>query len=89
MLGKHAVAVVVNAGDSTQEITLPLWKLGIDDNMTVTRVIEADSSRYNVGLHHRGTKNGELRCRLAPYCAKVYINWAEEEYNLKDVEKDV
>ena len=89
MLGKHAAAVVVNAGDSTQEITLPLWKLGIDDNMTVTRVIEADSSRYNVGLHHRGTKNGELRCRLAPYCAKVYINWAEEEYNLKDVEKDV
>ena len=89
MLGKHAAVVVVNAGDSKQEIRLPLWKLGIDDNMTVTRVMEADSSRYNVGLYHRGTKNGELRCTLAPYSAKVYINWAEEEYDLENVEREI
>ena len=88
MLGKYIAVTVINAGDCTQEFDLPLWQVGVTDEMTITRVIRTDLERYNVGAHHRATRNGRLHCVMGPYCAKVYINWAVDEYNIRwrDVE---
>lgn len=83
MCGKNIAFVVVNAGDCTQEVDLPLWQLGITDDMTVTRVVKTDINRYNVGLHHRAARNGMLHCIMEPYSAKVYINWAGDEHNIQ------
>ncbi|MDO4266166.1 MAG: glycoside hydrolase family 13 protein [Eubacteriales bacterium] len=86
MLGKHISFTVVNAGDCTQELELPVWLLGITDDMTITRVVHTDHTRYNVGLHHRASRNGSLHCTMPPYSAKVYINWAADEYNISWVD---
>lgn len=86
MLGRHIAFVVINAGDCTQSVDLPLWQLGITDDMTVTRVAEADQNRYNVGLHHRAVRGGMLHSVLEPYSAKVYINWAADEFNIRWVD---
>lgn len=88
MLGKYIAVTVINAGDCTLEFDLPLWQLGVTEDMTVTRVIQTDFDRYNVGAHHRAARNGRLHCIMGPYSSKVYINWAVDEYNIRwrDVE---
>lgn len=86
MLGKHIAFTVVNAGACTEEFDLPVWQLGITDDMTVTRVAQTDCSRYNVGRHHRAPRGGMLHCVMGPYSAKVYINWASDEYNIRWVD---
>ena len=88
MLGKYIAVTVINAGDCTQEIDLPLWQLGVTAEMTITRVVQTDLERYNVGAHHRAARNGRLHCVMGPFSSKVYINWAVDEYNIrwKDVE---
>ena len=86
MYGKYIAFTVVNAGDCTQEVDLPVWQLGITDDMTITRVVQTDGTRYNVGRHHRAARNGHLHCIMAPYSSKVYINWASDEYNIQWVD---
>ena len=88
MYGKYIAFTVVNAGDCTQEVDLPVWQLGITDDMTITRVVASNQDKYNVGYHHRGSKNGWLRCRMMPYSAKIYINWATDEHNVTWVERN-
>ena len=82
MYGRYAAIVVVNAGDSTMEVRLPVWEAGIDSDTPISRVIETTSNRYNVGYHDRATKNGFLYCKMEPYSSKVYINWAKDERNI-------
>ena len=87
MYKRHIALVVVNAGDSYLEADIPVWQLGITDEMTITRVIATNQSQYNVGYHHRGSKGGFLRCRMLPCSAKVYINWAADEHNVTWVDR--
>ena len=82
MLYGRLAIVVVNAGDSRMEASIPVWTAGFTSDMTLTRVIEADSRHYNVGYHHRKVSNGYLACSMEPYMSKVYINWASDERNI-------
>ena len=84
----HAALIVVNAGECSMEVDIPVWELGITDDMTITRVLATNQNQYNVGYHHRGSKNGWLRCRMMPYSAKIYINWATDEHNVTWVERN-
>ena len=85
----HAALVVVNAGECTMDADIPVWELGITDDMTITRVLATNQNQYNVGYHHRGSKNGWLHCRMIPYSAKIYINWASDDHNVTWVDRDI
>ena len=83
MLDNKIAITIVNALNTHVDIQIPVWQLGVTDSMTLSRVISADDTRYNVGLHHRTPKSGYLRCHMSPYSSKVYINWADCEHNIK------
>ena len=87
MYGKNAALVVINAGECSMDVDIPVWEIGITDDMTLTRVLASNQDKYNVGYHHRGSKNGYLHCRMMPYSSKVYINWAADEHNVTWVDR--
>ncbi len=87
MYKEHIAVITVNAGDGYMEADIPVWELGVTDDMTLTRVAATNQEKYNVGYHHRGSKNGYLHCRMMPYSSKIYINWAVDEHNVTWVDR--
>lgn len=87
MYGRQAALIVINAGECSMDVDIPVWEIGMTDDMTITRVVASNQDKYNVGYHHRGSKNGYLHCRMMPYSSKVYINWAADEHNVTWVDR--
>ncbi len=85
---KDRIAViVVNAGETEAEADVPVWELGVTDDMTLTRVLATNVDQYNVGFHHRASAGGFLHCRMMPYASKIYVNWAADDHDVTWVDR--
>ena len=84
MFGKYqAVAVISNSPDS-QTMDIPVWQLGVTDDMVLGRPILTTETGYNAGVMLYRVKNGILKLNMPPYSAAVFVSRPDEFYPVVD-----
>lgn len=73
IFGNQIAFVVINSSDHEKAVNLPVWRLGITDTIRISRVMETNFERYNVGTTYRYANRGMLYSSLQPYTGKVYV----------------
>lgn len=79
----QAVTIVSNSPDS-QVMEIPVWQLGITDDMILGRPILSTEDGYNAGIMMYRVKDGLLKVNMPPYSAAVFISKPEEFYPVVD-----
>lgn len=77
--GEQAVTVVWS-GSHVRTLEIPVWQLGITDDLILGRPMLTDESGYNVGLMLFRVKNGMLKVTMPPGSAAVFISHPEKYY---------
>ncbi len=80
MYGEDQTVTVVWSGSHLREVEIPVWQLGITDDMILGRPILTDESGYNVGLMLFQVENGMLRLTMPPSSAAVFLSRPEKYY---------
>ena len=84
MYGKYqAVAVISNSPDS-QTMDIPVWQLGVTDDMVLGRPILTTETGYNAGVMLYRVKDGNLKLNMPPYSAAVFVSRPDEFYPVVD-----
>ena len=63
---------------------IPVWQLGITDDMVLGRPILTAREGYNAGIMLYRVKDGVLRLIMPPCSAAVFISRPEEFYPVVD-----
>lgn len=79
----HAVVVVSNSAEP-QPLDIPVWQLGITDDLILGRPILTTEEGYNAGIMMYHVKGGQLKLNMPPYSAAVFISRPEEFYPIVD-----
>lgn len=68
---REALAVVLNPGDGTEQVRLPLWAMG-KDGTVCRRLLLTDASGFTLDEAEFALENGELALTVPPRCAMVF-----------------
>lgn len=78
MLDQYQAAVVVNNGETVKELEVPVWQLGITDDMDLARLMLTTETGYNVGAIRYPVKNGCLKLQMPACSAALFISRGDE-----------
>lgn len=70
--GEEKAVVCVYTGDEEKILDLPVWRAGIREYDSVTRVMLTTDSNYNVGAAEYAVQNGVLTVRMKANSAAVF-----------------
>ena len=79
----QAVTVVCNSPEA-QTMEIPVWQLGITDDMILGRPILSTEDGYNAGIMMYHVKEGILKVNMPSYSAAVFISRPEDFYPVVD-----
>ena len=69
---------VINNGEQEKFLEIPVWQLGITDEIPVARLMLTTEAGYNVGKLRYPVKDGILRVELPPFSGALFASFAEE-----------
>ncbi len=75
----QGVVVVSNSPDS-REVEIPVWQLGVTDDMILGRPMLTWEEGYNAGVMLYCVKGGSLNVTMPAYGAAVFISRPEDFY---------
>ena len=78
MYKKYHAVTVINNGETERCLEIPVWQLGITDDVPVARVMLTTESGYNVGKIQYPVKDGILRVELPPFSGALFASYAQE-----------
>lgn len=78
MLDKYKAVVAVNNGETTAELEVPVWQLGVTDDMDLARLMLTTEESYNVGAIRYPVKNGCLKLSMPAYSAALFASHGDE-----------
>ena len=84
MEGKYQAVIAVSNCPEPQSMEIPVWQLGITDDMILGRPILTAREGYNAGIMLYRVKNGCLRLIMPAYGAAVFLSHPEEFYPIVD-----
>lgn len=64
MFGREACVVVINNGNSSREVRIPVWQLGVEDDQKLTRAMLTNQNGYNPGTITYDVEQGMLNLTL-------------------------
>ena len=80
MLGQYQAVVAVSNSPSKTVMDIPVWQLGITDDMILGRPILTFQEGYNAGTMLYRVQKGHLKVEMPPYSAAVFVSRPEEFY---------
>lgn len=78
MEGKYQAVTAVNNNVEEQELEIPVWQLGITEEVPLARLMLTTEEGYNVGGLRYPVKNGLLSLKMPPYSAALFATYADE-----------
>ena len=78
MYKKYHALTVINNGEQEKFLEIPVWQLGITDEIPVARLMLTTEAGYNVGKLRYPVKDGILRVELPPFSGALFASFAEE-----------
>lgn len=78
MLDRYQAVTAVNSGETDRELEIPVWPLGITDDMDLARLMLTTETGYNVGVIRYPVKNGYLKLQLPACSAALFISRGDE-----------
>lgn len=84
--GQYSV-VIINNRFSEREINVPVWQLGVTDDMQLTRVTLTTPTGYNVGAVAYTVEDGMLRVTLGANSAMLLITDATRWFSVVEKAK--
>ncbi len=78
MLDQYQAVVAVNNDESAKDLELPVWQLGVTDDMDLARLMLTTETGYNVGAIRYPVKNGCLKLSMPAYSAALFISHGDE-----------
>lgn len=78
MYREYQAVTVVSNSPEIQMMEIPVWQLGITDDMILGRPILTMESGYNAGIMMYRVKNGLLKVNMPSYSAAVFISKPED-----------
>lgn len=84
MYGIYQAVTVVSNSPKIQVMEIPVWQLGITDDMILGRPILTTEDGYNAGIMMYRVKDGILKVTMPPYSAGVFISRPEDFYPVVD-----
>ena len=84
MYGKYQAVVVISNSPDSQTMDIPVWQLGVTDDMVLGRPILTAETGYNAGVMLYRIKNGMLKLNMPPYSAAVFVSQPDEFYPVVD-----
>ncbi len=66
-----AVVVAFNNNAEVQQLTIPVWEIGISDGDNCQRIFESTENSHNTNKEIYPVKNGLLKLRLKPFSAVI------------------
>ena len=80
MYGKYQAVVVISNSPDSQTMDIPVWQLGVTDDMVLGRPILTTETGYNAGVMLYRVKDGTLKLNMPPYSAAVFVSQPDEFY---------
>ena len=84
MFGEYQAVTAVSNSPEPRKMEIPVWQLGITDDMILGRAILSAEEGYNAGIMLYRVKNGMLKITMPPYSAAVFISRPEDFYPVVD-----
>ena len=84
MYGKYQAVVVISNSPDSQTMDIPVWQLGVTDDMVLGRPILTTETGYNAGVMLYRIKDGMLKLNMPPYSAAVFVSQPDEFYPVVD-----
>lgn len=78
--GPYQAVVAISNDPKMRTMEIPVWQLGITDDMILGRPILTTEEGYNAGVLLYRVKDGMLRLNMPPYSGAVFISRPEEFY---------
>ena len=78
--GCHQTITVISNRPEAAEMEIPVWQLGITDDMILGRPILTFEDGYNAGIVFYHVENGVLKVTMPPYSGAVFVSRPEEFY---------
>lgn len=74
---KDQFVIAVNSGNSVREFDVPVWRLGLPDNLaTMVSLMLSTESEYSIGARVYNIREGFIHVVLYPYSSVVIKNMA-------------
>lgn len=80
MYHQYQAVTVVSNSPKPQEMKIPVWRLGITDDMLLARPMLTGEDGYNAGVLLYRVENGCLTVKMPAYGAAVFVSRPEEFY---------
>ena len=78
MLGKYQAVTVVNNNGEEQALKVPVWQLGVTDEISLARIMLTTEEGYNVGALSYPVRHGFLKLNMPPRSAALFVSYADE-----------
>lgn len=78
MLGGYHAVTVINNGAAERELEIPVWQLGVTDDMVLGRLMLTWENGYNVGAMAYPVAGGSLRVVMPPFSGALFASRADE-----------
>ena len=80
MSGNHQTVTVISNRPEWAVMEIPVWQLGITDDMILGRPILTFEDGYNAGIVFYHVEHGSLNVAMPPYSGAVFVSRPEEFY---------
>lgn len=80
MSGDHQTITVISNRPESAVMEIPVWQLGITDDMILGRPILTFENGYNAGIVFYRVENGMLKVIMPPYGGAVFVSRPEAFY---------
>lgn len=80
MSGRYQAVTVISNHTEPVTMEIPVWQLGITDDMILGRPILTFEDGYNAGIVFYSVKNGILKVTMPPCSGAVFVSRPEEFY---------
>lgn len=80
MSGDHQTITVISNRPESAVMEIPVWQLGITDDMILGRPILTFEDGYNAGIVFYRVENGMLKVIMPPYGGAVFVSRPEAFY---------
>ena len=78
MLGEYQAVTVVNNNAEEQALKIPVWQLGVTDEISLARIMLTTEEGYNVGALSHPVRHGFLKLNMPPRSAALFVSHAED-----------
>ena len=78
MLGEYQAVTVVNNNAEEQALKIPVWQLGVTDEISLARIMLTTEEGYNEGALRHPVRHGFLKLNMPPRSAALFVSHAED-----------